>query len=184
VSASEDTLRLRWFGGFTGGKAFVTVLLLGFAYVGHSFFGSDFLGAAALLLLSMAYLDGWTELDLQRAEVRRTVYFLWLLPVWRSTVSLRQGGRLCVTFRPSFRDARHWHDRDFTVIDLRYGPRDWIELAQTDRSGGNFSPAMLDKARRLSARLHMPLEARVERVSGALEYKDNSAASPPPELRH
>jgi hypothetical protein len=30
----------------------------------------------------------------------------------------------------------------------------------------------------------MPLEARVERVSGALEYKDNSAASPPPELRH
>lgn len=69
------------------------------------------------------------------------------------------------------------------MIDLRYGPRDWIQLAQTERSGGNFCPAMLDKARRLAARLRIPLEARVESVPGALEYRDHSADAPPPELR-
>ncbi|MTW12439.1 hypothetical protein GM658_17665 [Pseudoduganella eburnea] len=32
----------------------------------------------------------------------------------------------------------------------------WIQLAQTERSGGNLRPAMLDKARRLCARLRIP----------------------------
>ncbi len=184
MNAAGDVLRLHWFGGFTAGRAFGTVFLLSLAYLAYRM-DAGFLAVVALLMLSTGYLSGWTEIDLARAQVRRTVYFLWWLPVWRRTVSLRQGGRLCVTFRPSHRD-RHgkWHERDFTVIDLRYGPRDWIQLAQTDRSRGNFCPAMLARARHLAARLHIPLEACVERVPGAVEHNDRSADDPPPELRH
>ena len=97
MSSSHDTLRLRWFGGFTGAKAFGTVFILalaGFAYQ----FGAPFHTMLFLLMLSTGYFDGWTEVDLERAQVRRVVYFLWFLPVWRRTVSLRQGGRLCLTF--------------------------------------------------------------------------------------
>lgn len=179
MSAHPDTLRLRWFGGFTRGRVVATVFCLGYAYFAHQVFDSNFLGVVALLILSTGYFSGWTEVDLGRAELRRSVYFLGFLPVWRTTVPLRQGGRLFVIFRPSFRDKRHWIDRDYTVIELRYGPRDWIQLAQTDRRGGNFCPAMLDKARRLAARLRIPLEERVDYVPGALEHYDKSGRLPP-----
>lgn len=172
-------MRLRWFGGFTRGRVTGTVFFLGYAYFAHRMFDSYFFGVLALLMLATGYFSGWTEVDLERAELRRTVYFLGFLPVWHKKVPLRQGGQLCVTFRPSFRDKRHWVDRDYTVIELRYGPRDWIQLAQTDRSGGNFCPAMLDKARRLSARLRIPLEERVDYVPGAIEYSDKSGRLPP-----
>ncbi|KQZ40903.1 hypothetical protein [Duganella sp. Root1480D1] len=179
MSAAPHILRLRWFGGFSRGRVVGTVFFLGYAYLAHRVFNSDFLGVVALLMLSTAYFTGWTDVDLERAEVRRSVYFLWFLRVWRKTVPLRQGGRLCVTFRPSFRDQRHWVERDYTVIELRYGPHDWIQLAQTDRSGGDFCPAMLDRARRLAARLRIPLEERVDYMPGAIEHYDKGGRLPP-----
>lgn len=136
------------------------------------------------LMLATAFLDGVSVIDLENARLRRTVRLLWLVPVWSRTHELSRSGELHVTFRPSWRDRwNKWHERDFTVIDLRFGPRDWLQLAQTDRSRGNFDETLLARARELAQLMRLRMVVSVERVSSAVEHRDDSHEFPPPELR-
>jgi len=135
------------------------------------------------LMLASAFVDGMTLIDLSEAQIRRTIRFLWIVPIWRRTVELRDRGELHVTFKPSWLDrGNKWHERDFTTVDLRFGPRDWIQIAQTDTSKGNFDERLLAQARQLAASMGVKLLVEVERVRGAIRYRDHSGQAPPPEL--
>lgn len=177
---------MRWFGGFDGMKIFGVLLLIPFSMLPWYMFGEPFWLWSGIiwLMLATAFVDGVTLIDLGEAQIERTIRFLWLVPIWRRTIELRGRGEIHVTFKPSWLDRwKKWHERDFTTLDLRFGPHDWMQIAQTDRSKGNFDETLLSQARELASSMGVKLLVEVERVRGAIEYRDNSGQSPPPELR-
>jgi hypothetical protein len=177
---------MRWFGGFDGMKLFGILFLSAFSLMPWYMFDQPlwWWSGAIWLMLSTAFIDGVTAIDLESAQLRRSIRFLWVIPIWRRTTHLRERGELHVTFKPSWKDRwNKWHERDFTRIDLRFGPRDWVELAQTDRSRGNFDETLLARARKLASTMGLRLVVDVERVASAVEHKDESARFPPLEMR-
>jgi hypothetical protein len=178
----EEKIRIHWFGGFTTRKFFGVVLLAFVGYIANKILMG--VGFIVWLMMATAFIDGITTINLIERNVRRTVRFFCFIPVWSRLTGLRGHGELHLTFKPSW-ISRHneYHFRDFTVLDLRVAPKQWIQIMQSDYSRNNFEPFVLQRARNLSKQLGVPLVLRVERVCGALQFMDDTAKNPPEELR-
>ncbi len=178
----QETIRLRWFGGFTIRKVVGLAFMALLAFIFKKVFTPGY--AVLLLMMATAFIDGVTVIEIKQRSVRRTVRFFNLIPLWSNRTNLQMYGELQLTFRPSWIDKwNKYHFRDFTTLDLCFGPKQWIQLIQNDQSRNNFEPMVLSQARQLSKLLKVPLVLRVEYVQGAVKHMDETTSNPPAELK-
>jgi hypothetical protein len=178
----QETIRLKWFGGFTVRKVVGLAFMSLLAFIFKKTFAPAY--GIVLLMMATAFIDGVTVIDIKQRSIRRTVRFFYLIPLWSKRTNLQMYGELLLTFRPSWIDKwNNYHFRDFTILDLRFGPKQWIQLIQNDQSRNNFEPMVLSQARQLSKLLKVSLVLKVDYVSGAVKHMDDTKSNPPPELK-